>query len=90
MPGKDRSEVGTRFADFLCSLVGFSLSEFLLNEDRRKLKECECCHRYTVAKKAAKEGQRKFCSESCKDQYWREDRKEKKYSTKYMRRYREY
>ena len=39
-----------RFELFLNSVMGFSLVEFLLNNDRRKLKRCAYCGQFFVAK----------------------------------------
>ena len=40
-----------RFAYYLNSLVGYSLAEFLLHNDLRKLKRCPICNKFYVAKR---------------------------------------
>ena len=79
----------TRFDDFLTGLVGYSLSNFLINKDRRKLKRCDYCKKFTIAYRIKKENaEHNFCSgTSCKDLFHRAKRKDSKYHTLYMRDY---
>jgi hypothetical protein len=60
-PEKDLFDVGTRFADFLCSLVGYSLSEFLLENEKNilKVRRCQECREFYVSKTVRDQ---KFCS----------------------------
>jgi hypothetical protein len=51
------------FSSFLMIFVGYSLTEFLINNDRRKLKKCPYCDQYFIANNI----RRKKCySDDCK------------------------
>ena len=61
------------FSQFLMIFVGYSLTEFLLNNNRRKLKKCPYCDEYFIANDL----RRKKCySDDCKKTY--ERRKKRK------------
>ena len=53
----------TRFADTLESLVGYSLTEFLLHNDVRKLNRCQECREFYVSRTVRPS---KFCSPKCR------------------------
>jgi len=53
---------GDRFHTFINSLLGFSLSEFIINNDLRLLKRCKNCDLFYVAKRMTS----KYCSVKCK------------------------
>ena len=53
----------TRFIDVLNSLVGFSLTEFLLNNDPKKIKRCGECMKFYVSKTIRPS---RFCSDKCR------------------------
>jgi hypothetical protein len=67
--GKDDFDhVQYAFSSFLMIFVGYSLSEFLLNKDRRRLKKCPHCDRYFIANNI----RRKKCySDDCNRIYQR-------------------
>ena len=61
--------------DQLDTIVGYSLTEFLLNNDRRKLKKCPYCQIYFIAK----DTKRKLCySNECKKRYQREEKRKQR------------
>jgi len=71
------------FSEFLMVFVGYSLIEFLLNTDRRKLKKCPHCGIYFIAKNIS----RKRCySDDCKKEYERQKKQiqRDKYPLKYV------
>lgn len=52
-----------RFFEFVYTIVGYSLLEFLLHNDRRKLNYCEECHKFYISKSVRKQ---RFCSKKCR------------------------
>ncbi|MBW1774443.1 MAG: hypothetical protein JRJ82_16365 [Deltaproteobacteria bacterium] len=73
-----KDEFGFRFAfqrlvkDFM---VGYSLSKFLLKNDRRKLKKCPYCDKFFIAKDI----KRKRCySDDCRKTYEREKKRKQR------------
>jgi len=74
-PSIDEKDLGKRFNDFLFSLAGYSLSNFLINTDRRKLKQCPFCHIFFIAK----DTKRKVCySNACEKIYRRLQKQEQR------------
>ncbi len=80
--------LNTRFNDFITSLVGFSLTDFLLNNEREKLKICLKCKNFFIASK--NDLRIKYCPECSpkskktlkeRAEYQREYRKKKKQKT---------
>jgi hypothetical protein len=73
-------DIESRFNSYLNSLLGFSLSEFIINKDLRKLKLCQRCNIFFIAKK--KDKRIKYCPTcSKKNKMTKEDRRE--YQKKY-------
>lgn len=63
------------FNDFFYALASYSLSEFLLSNDRRKIKLCPYCERFFIAKDI----KRKRCySESCSREYEKEKKRKQR------------
>jgi hypothetical protein len=59
-----------KFNDFISSLALYSLKEFLIANDRRKIKQCPFCKMFFIAK----DTKRKICYESiCKNKYHQKD-----------------
>ncbi len=82
----------TQFADYLDGLVGYSLTEFLLENDERKIRRCTYCNRFFVRRRAKNKvwrGERAFCSDRHRDLFHRDKKKRDKYMTEYMRKYRQ-
>jgi hypothetical protein len=76
-PSRDKF-IHTTFGGF----ISISLAEFLLRNDRRKLKLCQHCDKFFIAKKL--DPNRKFCSDcSSKNRMSREERRN------YQRQYRQ-
>ncbi|MEN6373680.1 MAG: hypothetical protein ABFD75_02725 [Smithella sp.] len=48
-PGTEEWDLGRRFTHFLFSLAGYSLINFLIKTDRRKLKKCPICNKFFIA-----------------------------------------
>jgi hypothetical protein len=55
-----------RFCEFIYGIVGYSLSEFLLDNDRRKIKLCQECKQFYVSKTTRPS---KYCSDKCRLAY---------------------
>jgi hypothetical protein len=55
-----------RFCEFIYGIVGYSLSEFLLDNDRRKLKLCQECNQFYISKTVRLS---KYCSDKCRLAY---------------------
>jgi hypothetical protein len=89
----------TQFADYLDGLVGYSLTEFLLKNDERKIRNderkirrCTYCNRFFARRRAKNKvwrEERAFCSDRHRDLFHRDKRKRDKYHTEHMRKYRE-
>lgn len=69
-----------RFDDFLTSLVGYSLTKFLLKNERSKLKNCQWCNNFFIASK--NNDRQKYCSE-CSPKNKISKGKRKKYQREY-------
>ena len=69
------------FLNFLNSLISYSLSEFLFQEDRRKIKKCQNCKQCFIANTVR--GDQKFCSDKCRYQNHQTPEKRKEYQKKY-------
>lgn len=52
-----------KFNDFIRSIIGYSLVEFLINNDRRKLKRCKDCNLFFISKTVRES---KYCSDKCR------------------------
>lgn len=52
-----------RFFEFVYAIVGYSLLEFLLHNDRRKLNYCDECDNVYISKSIRKQ---RFCSDRCR------------------------
>jgi hypothetical protein len=78
--------VESRFNSYLNSLLGFSLSEFIINNDLRKLKRCEECKHFYVSKTIRSS---KFCSDKCRLDFHNRKRTESGEAREYKRRKRE-
>jgi len=52
-----------RFNDFLRKIISYSLVEFLINENRKKLKRCEKCKIFYISKTKRES---KYCSDKCR------------------------
>jgi hypothetical protein len=63
-----------KFLDFFEHIIAFSLSEFLLHNDRRKLKNCPYCHNFFIANDIRKQ---RCKSDDCRKVYEREKKKNK-------------
>lgn len=61
--GEQYIDLRHKFNDFIRSVVGYSLAEFLINNDRRKLKKCEECNLFFISKTVR---QSKYCSDKCR------------------------
>jgi NAD-dependent dihydropyrimidine dehydrogenase PreA subunit len=48
---------------FLGGIISYSLGEFLLNNDRKKLNPCDECHKFYISKSIRKQ---RFCSDKCR------------------------
>jgi len=60
---------------FLGDIIGYSLTEFLLKNDRRKLKQCPHCQKFFIAKDI----KRKRCySDECRKAYEREKKQKQR------------
>jgi hypothetical protein len=70
-----------RFDKSISSLVGFSLTEFLLNNERAKLKQCQTCDKFFIASK--NDGRIIFCPDCS-----RKSSKPKAKHAEYMRKWR--
>ena len=68
-------EMKHRFHKFLNSLVGYSLTNFLSNNDRRKLKLCPYCDKFYIADDIR---QKKCKNEECRKQYEREKKRKQR------------
>jgi len=70
------------FSNFLKIFVGYSLIEFLLNTDRRKLKKCPHCGIYFIANDIRRQ---RCYSDDCKKEYERQKKQiqREKYPLKY-------
>lgn len=67
-PSTDETDLGKRFNPFLFSLAGYSLSNFLISTNRRKLKHCSSCKKFFIAK----DTKRKVCyNNACEKEYRR-------------------
>ena len=62
LPGKPRFA----FNEFLKAFVSRSLSEFLLKNDRRKIKRCKECNEFYISKSIRES---LFCSDKCKNSF---------------------
>ncbi|HUT70229.1 MAG TPA: hypothetical protein VMW89_06095 [Desulfatiglandales bacterium] len=47
---EETDDLRGKFLSFLEWIIGYSLTEFLLHNDRRKLKKCPYCHKFFIAK----------------------------------------
>ena len=56
----------SRFNSYINSLLGFSLSEFIISTDLRRLKRCKKCMNFFVSKTIRPS---KFCSDKCRHDY---------------------
>jgi hypothetical protein len=65
----------SNFNEFLVSIVGFSLAEFLLKKDRRKLKKCPFCNKFYIADDIR---QKKCKSDDCKKAYERKKKQKQR------------
>ena len=59
----------------LGTLVSFSLSEFLLHNDRRKLKKCPYCEKFFIAKSIKRE---RCYSDNCRKEYERSKKRKQR------------
>ena len=59
----DRSDHEGRLSEFVNGLVGYSLTNFLLKNDRRKIKKCQKCDIYYLSKTTR---QSIYCSDKCR------------------------
>lgn len=68
IPSTDELDLGKIFNSFLFSLAGYSLSNFLISTNRRKLKHCSSCKKFFIAK----DTKRKVCyNNACEKEYRR-------------------
>jgi len=65
---------------FIDDIVAYSLCEYLLNNDRRKLKLCEQCNKFFIASKV--DARIKFCS-NCSPKSKMSKKKRREYQKKY-------
>lgn len=70
-----------KFNEYIASLVGYSLTKFLLNNERAKLKQCRKCNKFFVASK--NDSRIKFCAD-CSPK----TKKSKTKNAEYQRQYR--
>jgi len=95
--GLEAPTVKGAFTGYLRIIMAYSLSKFLMQRknNRLRLRQCAWCGKFDVSGKArprinpkTKEPFLAFCGgTSCKDHYYRDRRKEEKYSTADMRDY---
>ena len=78
---RSRYPIRNRFNEYIASLVGYSLTNFLFNDKRAKLKKCHECDNFFKASK--NDSRIKYCSE-CSPK----SKKNRAKSAKYMRQYR--
>lgn len=74
--------VDVRFDDFITSLVGYSLTNLLLNNERTKLKQCRKCDKFFIASK--NDDRIKYCPECSQ-----KSKMSKAEKAEYMRQYRQ-
>ncbi len=69
---------GYTFNEMVLNLVGYSLIEFLLDDDRnrRKLKFCPYCHKFFISKHFSRKT--RCYSTGCKKAYWREKKRKQR------------